>query len=83
MRDKQQIQNMRDDLDDNIWAYGWDAGVDGAVRALHWVLAADDQEWRDREAALKRLTQEPQAARKRRWIAEGGDEREWPNEELT
>lgn len=74
MRSAQEIGEMRDRLDDNIREHGWDASVDGAAIALRWVLGEAD------DTMLKRMMERPDAERRRKWIARGGDPKDWPIE---
>lgn len=75
MRSAEEISAMWDQLDNNIREHGWDPTVDGAAQALSWVL----QQFPDSdEEMLRRAMARPDADRRRDWIAQGGDPKDWP-----
>lgn len=76
MRTPDEIAAMIARLDDNIREHGWDASVDAAMRALEWATGAT---WPNLDAYMER----PDAARRREWLARGGDPAHWPKEPPT
>lgn len=75
MRSRQEVADMRADLDDNIRDHGWDANLDAVVSALDWVLNPDDL---GPERQLRRYVARPDVERRKEWIERGGDPKDWP-----
>ncbi|MFJ7269410.1 hypothetical protein ACIQV3_22660 [Streptomyces sp. NPDC099050] len=75
MRSAQEIADLWERLDDNIRKHGWDSTVDGAARALSWVLQLHPD---SDDSMLRRAMERTDVERRRDWIAQGGDPTEWP-----
>ena len=65
------IVYMRDELEQNIEDHGWDCAVDAASQALSWVLGERPE--------IGAMLHRPDDARRREWIARGGNPAHWPD----
>lgn len=74
MRSLHDITGMQRILNDDIFENGWDAGVEGALLALTWVLNTNP---RQDDLILAHLLERPEDERRRDWIHRGGDPNDW------
>lgn len=66
---------MINDLEEDIAAHGWDAGVDGAICAMRWVLG---DSLVNAERALRKLMERPENECRADWLSRGGNPADWP-----
>ncbi|MGI5286620.1 hypothetical protein ACQEVF_25230 [Nonomuraea polychroma] len=74
MKTPEEITAMIARLEDDIRERGYEASLDGACRALEWVLGNTPLDF---EKYISSSLEKPEADRRREWIARGGDPADW------